>query len=200
MVDCHVLSAFPSPLFMLFVVAVLSARWTVGWEETMLYFAIPPKTHPLAHTNKERREENTPFTRTFSFGLDGTKPLLVMMMMMILDPLFLSSPLPSFLVHPISHRIPSHLSILSRKKVPANWFSLPAYRKFRGCFLIHDREGTREGQDKDTTARKGLIFEQITTCTPHKGKGEKGGREERKGYHLCKKKFNGYGMEGTWWK
>lgn len=54
MVDCHVLSAFPSPLFMLFVVAVLSARWTVGWEETMLYFAIPPKTHPLAHTNKER--------------------------------------------------------------------------------------------------------------------------------------------------
>lgn len=133
-------------------------RW-MGRVNTIFLQSRQRRTHLRIQTKREReREENTPFTRTFSFGLGGTKPLLVMMMMMILDPLFFSSLLPSFLVHPISHRIPSHLSILSRKKVPANWFSLPAYRKFRGCFLIHDREGDKGGTGQGHNNTQGFDF------------------------------------------
>lgn len=48
-------------------------------------------------------------------------------------------------------------------------------------FVIHEQEGgTRDGQDKgQDKTRKGLIFEQITTCTPHTGEGRQGDREER---------------------
>lgn len=78
-------------------------RW-MGRDNAIFLQSRQRRTHLRIQTKRER-EENTPFTRTFSFGLDGTKPLLVMMMMMILDPLFFSSPLP-LLPHP-SH-IPSY--------------------------------------------------------------------------------------------
>lgn len=186
-------------------------------------FCKPAKdTYTLAYKQRERetqrerqRERRKKAVHPYPFVRIGRNEVIARDGDDDIGPPFLLVSTAPFL--PCPSHIPSHL-ILShpicqfyheKRYLQIGFFF--RLQKVQGLFF-DSRKGRGQGTDRirDRTTRKGLIFGQITTCTPHTGerrvRGERGERGEREGwkkgiiYAKYFFSFNGYGMESTWWK